>query len=136
MIRVNNLVLSADKAKEMIIARARSSQHQWPHSVERVENIKCLGVQISQNLSWNKNTSGIPKRVQQRLYFLRKLKQASLPISILRTFYSGVVESILMYFISTWYSSCSTSDKKVLQRIVKGAERVIGVSLPSIQERF
>ena len=95
-----------------------------------------IGVQISQDLSWNKNTSGIMKRAQQRLYFLRKLKQASLPTSILRTFYSGVVESVIVltYCISTWYSSCSMSDKKALQRIVRGAERAIRVSLPSVQE--
>ena len=37
--------------------------------------------------------------------------QASLPIS--RTFYSGVVESVLTYYISTWCSSWSMSDKKV-----------------------
>ena len=65
------------------------------------------------------------KRAQQRLYFLRKLKQASLPTSILRTFYSGVVESVQTYCILTWYPSCSMSDKKALQRIVKGAERFI-----------
>ena len=67
-------------------------------SVERVENIKFLRVQnqISHNLSWNKNTSGITKQAQQSLSFLRKLKQASLPISILRTFYGGVVESVIL----------------------------------------
>ena len=103
--RENNLVLDADKIKEMVINFRRSQPEHAPlssgHTVERVENIKFLGVQISQDLSWNKNTSGITKRAQLRLYFLRKLKQASLPISILRTFYSGVVESVLTYCIST-----------------------------------
>ena len=31
-------------------------------TVQRVENIKFLGVQISQDISWNKNTSGITNR--------------------------------------------------------------------------
>ena len=105
-------------------------------TVERVENIKFLRVQISQDLTWNKDTSGILKQTQQRLYFLRRLKQVSLPISILRTFYSDVVQSVLTYCISTWYSSCCMSDKNALQRIVGGAERVIRVSLPSVQELF
>ena len=104
--------------------------------MERVENIKFLGVQISQDLSWNKNTSGITKKVQQRLYFLRKLKRASLPSSIFRTFYSGVVESVLTYWISTWYSSLNMSGKKALQRIVREAERVNRVFLLSVQELF
>lgn len=46
------------------------------------------------------------------IVFLKRLKQASLPTNILRTFYDGVVESILTYGISTWYSSCSVSDNK------------------------
>ena len=50
----------------------------------------------------------------------------TLPISILKTFYSGVVKSILTYCISTWY--CSMSEKKALQRIVRGAERIIRLS--------
>ena len=45
--------------------------------VEKVENIKFLGVQISDNLSWSNNTTGLVKRAQQRLYFLRKLQQAA-----------------------------------------------------------
>ena len=50
------------------------------------------------------------------------------------TSYSGVVESVLTYCISTWSPSCSMSDKKDLQRNVRGAERVNRVSLPSVQE--
>ena len=139
--RENNLVLIGNKTKEMIDFRSSQPKHA-PLSisgctVERVENIKFPGVQMSQDLIWNKNTLGIMKLAQQRLYFLRKLEQASLPISILRTFYSVVLVSVLMmYCFSTWYSNCSVSDKKALQRIVRGAERVIRVSFLSVQELF
>ena len=62
--RENNLVLNAVKTKEMIIDFLRSQPEHAPlsisgHTVERVENIEFFGVQISQDLSWNKNTSGI-----------------------------------------------------------------------------
>ena len=59
--RENNLVLNEDKTEEMIIDFWRL-QPEHPllsisgHTVERVENIKFLGVQISQDLSWSKNT--------------------------------------------------------------------------------
>ena len=64
--RENNLMLNADKTKEMIIDFRRSQPEHAPLSisgraVDRVEDIKFLGVQISQDLSWNKNTSGIMK---------------------------------------------------------------------------
>ena len=62
--RENNLVLNAVKTKEMIIDFLRSQPEHAPlsisgHTVERVENIEFFGVQISQDLTWNKNTSGI-----------------------------------------------------------------------------
>ena len=93
--RENDLVLNADKTKGMIIDFRGSQPEHAPLSisgctVERVENIKFYRVQISQDLNWNKNTSGITRRAQQRLLFLRKLKLASLAISTLGTFYSGV----------------------------------------------
>ena len=139
--RDNNLVLNAEKTKEMIVDFRRSKPKHTPlcisnREVEKVENIKFLGVQISDNLSWFKNTTGLVKRAQQRLYFLRKLHQASLPPSILTTFYRGAVESVLTYAISTWFSSCSAADKKALQRVVRSAEKVIGASLPSVQDIF
>ena len=46
---------------------------------------------------------------------------------------STVVWWSVFWCISTWYSSCSRSDKKALERTVRGAERV-RVSLPSVQE--
>ena len=60
-------MLNADQTKEVVIDFQRSQPEHAPLSisgrtVERVENIKFLGVQISQVLSWNKNTSGITKR--------------------------------------------------------------------------
>ena len=139
--RENNVALNVDKTKEMIIDFRRSQPEHAPLSisgrtVERVENIKFLRLQISQDLKWNRNTSGIAKQAQQRLYFPRKLKQASLPISILRI-------STVMWWRVFWHivslhgtpaAVCQT--KKDLQRIVRGAERVIRVSLPSGHELF
>ncbi|KAK1794392.1 hypothetical protein P4O66_011272 [Electrophorus voltai] len=101
-------------------------------SVEIVKNIKFLGVHIAENLTWTLNTSSITKRAQQRLYFLRKLREAHLLSPILTTFYRGTIESILSSCIITWFGNCTVFDRKTLQRIVRTAEKIIGVSLPSI----
>ena len=84
--RDNNLVLNVEKTKEMIVDFRRSKTKHTRlcisnREVEKVENIKFLGVQISDNLSWSKNTTGLVKRAQQRLYFLRKVHQAKRPCS-------------------------------------------------------
>ncbi|KAK1790256.1 hypothetical protein P4O66_014168, partial [Electrophorus voltai] len=86
----------------------------------------------AENLTWTLNTSSVTKRAQQRLYFLQKPRKAHLPSPILTTFYRGTVESILSSCIITWFGNCTSFDRKTLQRIVRTAEKIIGVSHPSI----
>ncbi len=47
------------------------------------------------------------------------------------TFYRGTIESILTSCITVWYGACNASCRKSLQRIVRAAEKIVGVSLPS-----
>lgn len=103
----------------MMIVEFRKSQLEYATlniNGSSVDMIKFLGVQMSDNLIWSQNTSGICSR--------RKLKQAALPRSVLTSFYRGVVVSVITYCISTWFSSCRAAYKKALQRVVRGAERV------------
>ncbi|KAI4883582.1 hypothetical protein NFI96_033202, partial [Prochilodus magdalenae] len=118
--RTNNLSLNVDKTKEMVVDFRRST--------------KFLGVHIIENLTWSLNTSSIAKKAQQRLYFLLRLRKAHLPPPILTMFLRGTVESILSSCIITWLGNCNASDRKTLQRIVRTAEKIIGVSLPSVTD--
>lgn len=97
------LVLNMDKMKELIIDLQITRPERTPLSISSCTVEK-----------WN-NTSGVVQWSQQRVHFLRKLKQTSLSPSILLTFYKGIVASVLSYCMSTWYSSCSMTDKKTLQ---------------------
>ncbi|KAI5085379.1 gastrula zinc finger protein XlCGF28.1-like, partial [Silurus meridionalis] len=38
--------------------------------------------------------------------------------------------------ITAWFGNCTVSDRKTLQRIVRTAEKIIGVSLPSIMDIY
>ncbi|KAI3358262.1 hypothetical protein L3Q82_003261 [Scortum barcoo] len=105
-------------------------------AVERVSSTNFLGVHISDDLSWTTNTASLAKKAQQRLYFLRKLKRASAPPPIMTTFYRGTIESILTSCITVWGGSYTVHNRKALQRIVRTAERIIGVPLPSLQDLY
>ncbi|KAL0194736.1 hypothetical protein M9458_008308, partial [Cirrhinus mrigala] len=63
----------------------------------------------------------------------RKLRRARALAPIMYTFYRGTIESILTSCITVWFGACNASCQKTLQRIVKAAERIIGVPLPSLQ---
>ncbi len=45
-------------------------------------------------------------------------------------------ESILTSCITVWYGACNASCRKSLQRIVRAAEKIVGVSLPSLQDIY
>ncbi len=111
----------------------------WPSMVRlwrRVSSTKFLGVHITEDLSWTNNTAALAKKAQQCLYYLRKLRRASAPASIMCTFYRGTIESILTSCITVWYGACNASCRKSLQRIVRAAEKIVGVSLPSLQDIY
>ncbi len=56
--------------------------------------------------------------------------------AILKTFYSGAIESVLTQCISVWYGNASNQDCKALQRVVRLAERISGSALPSFQDIY
>ena len=51
-------------------------------------------------------------------------------------FYSCTIESILTGCITTWYGNCSASDHKVLQRVVRTAQYIIGAKISAIQDLY
>ncbi|KAK1806175.1 hypothetical protein P4O66_000067 [Electrophorus voltai] len=49
-----------------------------------------------ENLTWTFNTSSTAKKAQQRLYFLRGLRKAHLPPTILTMFFREAIKIILL----------------------------------------
>ncbi len=75
-------------------------------------------------------------KARQRLYHLRQLRKFRVSPAILKTFYSGVIESVLTQCISVWYNNATNQDCKALQRVVRLAERISGSALPSLQDIY
>ncbi len=130
--------LNTSKTKELILDFRRHRTEPAPlyiniYCVERVHTFKFLGVHISNDMSWSANTSATIIKAQQRLHFLRVLRKNSLECKLLVSFYRSTIESVLVYCISVWYSSCTAADKKALQRIINTAQKITGCSLPSLE---
>ncbi|KAI3373167.1 hypothetical protein L3Q82_006372 [Scortum barcoo] len=51
-----------------------SPVHRRDSAVEVVSSFRYLGVHISDDLTWSKNTSCLIRKAHQRLYFLRRLR--------------------------------------------------------------
>ncbi len=103
-------------------------------TVTAVESFRFLGTTISQDLKWDNHS--IVKKAQQRLYFLRQLRKFNLPQELLKQFYSAIIESILCTSTTVWFSSATKAELRRLRRVVRTAERIIGTTLPTLQELY
>ncbi|KAM9534624.1 uncharacterized protein ACWYII_039492 [Salvelinus alpinus] len=116
---------------EMIVyLRKQQREHAHIHidgtAVEKVESFKFFGVHITDDLKWSTHTDSVVKKVQQRLFNLRRLN----------TFYRCTIESILSGCITTWYGNCTARNRRPLQRVVRSAQRITGSKLPALQHTY
>lgn len=137
----NNLTLNLDKTKEIVVDFRRAHiQHPLVviigTAVERVTGTKLLGVHITEDLSWSINTTSLHKKAQQHLHFLCKLRSAETPAPIMHSAHCGTIEVILTSCLTVWYGSCTALCRKTLQRTVRAAEKIIGASLPSLNDIY
>ncbi|KAI4902910.1 hypothetical protein NFI96_020433, partial [Prochilodus magdalenae] len=133
--RTNNLSLNVDQTKEMVVDFRRTRRDHSPlhidgSTVEIIKSTMFLGVHLAEDLTWSLITSTITKKAQ------RRLRKAHLPPPLLTTFYRGTIESIQSSCITACFGNCTVSDRKSLQRVVRTAEKIIGVSLPTIMDIY
>ncbi len=102
--------------------------------VTAVESLRFLITTISQDLKWDNHIESIVKKNPHRLHFLRQLR--NLPKELLKQFCSAIIESVLCTSITVWFSSATKSDLRRLRRVVRTAERIIGTTLPTLQELY
>ncbi len=136
-----NLELNTLKTVEIIVDFRRNPPALPPltimnSTVTAVESFRFMGTTISQDLKWDNHIESIVKKAQQRLYFLCQLRKFNLPQELLKQFYSSIIESVLCTTITVWFSSATKSDLRRLRRIVRTAERIIGTTLPTLQELY
>ena len=65
-------------------------------AVERVETYKYLGVVFDSKLNWKENINSVLKKVNTRMYCLRKLRSFGVNSGMLVTFYNAVICSIVV----------------------------------------
>ena len=137
----NNPSFNLIKTKEMIVDDRKKSTEHAPilingAVVEQGESFKFLGVHINNKLIWSKHTKTVAKSAQQNLFPLRRQKRFGMGPQSLKGLYSCTIESILMGCITAWYGTCSASDRKALQRVVRTAQYITGAKFPAIQDLY
>ena len=94
-------------------------------SLETVSEAKLLGVYITNDLKWHKNTEEIVKKANKRMLLLRKASKFTSQISDLTTIYKIFIRSILENSCVVWHSSLTELDSEDIERVQKSACKVI-----------
>ncbi|KAK3537916.1 hypothetical protein QTP70_024569, partial [Hemibagrus guttatus] len=136
--KANNLSLNVEKTKEMVVDLRRAQSDHSPlningSNVEIAKSTKFLGVHLAEGLT--------PHQLHHQespaaSLLPTKAEDSHLPPLILTTFYRGTSECILSSCITAWFGNCTVSECKTLQRIMRTAEKIIRVSLPSIMDIY
>ena len=93
--------------------------------LETVSDTKLLGVHITSDLKWNKNTEEIIKKANKRMFLLHNVSKFTSKISDLTTVYKIFIRSILENSCVVWHSSLSEQNSSDIERIQKSACKVI-----------
>ncbi len=67
---------------------------------------------------------------------LRRLRKFGTSPSILRSFYTCTVESILTGCITAWFGNSTAGNRKALKRVMRTARHIVGGELPSLQDFY
>ena len=71
-------------------------------AIKRVHRYKILGLNVSDNLTWNTHIAHLFKKANKRLYALRILEKSGLPVGDLVKIFYALIRSVLEYASPVW----------------------------------
>ena len=97
-------------------------------TLDVVENVKQLGLNISSNLTWNIHINEIVMKASKRLYFFIQLKRAKVARTILGLFHSSCIRSIMGYAVPVFHYSFNFVPRAFLRRGKDGRDEILDTS--------
>ena len=124
------LKLNVRKTKEIIFDfRIKNNTHDLltikDESVERVTDFKYLGVIFDEKLDWHCQSNKVLKKLNQRLFFLRKLYSFNVDNTLLKLFYKTCVITIMNFCLIAWGGNGRVYDKTKINRALKCAGKIM-----------
>ena len=127
----NNMVINKRKTK--VISFTKSRKWDFPPELLFSDGVQLdcmsettlLGVVISQDLRWAKNTEFICQKARQKLWILRRMLNFQLNIHQLFDVYIKEVRSLLELAVPVWHSGLTKQQSNDIERVQKLAFRII-----------
>ena len=125
----NLMVLNENKSKYIIFNRAQADFNTRlsinNRILEEVHEARVLGVVLTDDVKFEKNTQDICRRAFARITMLTKLKYVGVPNSDLVDVFSLFIRSLLEYCSVTWHSSLTKEQSDDIERVQRTALKVI-----------
>ena len=129
----NKLVANARKCKTMKFNF--SKKHDFPLEImmgqdilQEVNQMKLLGVIISTDLKWQRNTEYIVRKAMSRIWILRRMKQLGVGEATLADYWAKEGRSLLELAVPLWHSGLSVRQTAAIERCQRVAVAAIGLS--------
>ena len=127
----NKMKINPKKTK--VISFNKSRKFDFPPEVSFSDNqmldvvseIKLIGVIVSEDLRWQKNTDYICQKATQKLWTLRRLRKFNLDTNKQLDVYVKEVRSLLEYAVPVWHSGLTKRQSGQIEKIQKTAFQII-----------
>lgn len=127
----NKMVINKQKTK--IISFTKSRKWDFPPElhfsdgsiIEYMAETKLVGVMVSQDLRWQKNTEYICEKARSKLWILRRVLTLNLDIHEMFDIYIKEVRSILELAVPVWHPGLTKQQSLDIERIQKVAFKII-----------
>ena len=93
--------------------------------LEIVDEVKLLGVIITSDLKWHRNTDYLTKKANKKMRMLHIAAKYTRNKDHLKHIYKTFVRSILKFSSTVWHNSLTLADRQDLERVQKAALKVI-----------
>ena len=134
---LNFLSLNTSKTKEMLIDFRSHTNDSQPvvikgSAVARVSSYKYLGIVLNDKLTWGDHVDTIIKKLNSRLYCLRKMSNFQVRPEILMMFYNAVICSVWRYCLICWGGNVSKTEMNRIDCVIRKAGKVLGEMQPDV----
>ena len=92
---------------------------------EIVNETKVLGLIITSDLSWRKNTDSLVTKANKRLFIVRNLVKFPIPWAQIVNIYCQFVRVILEFNSNVWFSSITEEESEDIERVQKTVCKMI-----------
>ena len=125
------MIINPTKSKVMLFNKSRK----WDFppelsfsdrtNLEYVSEMKLVGVVLSDDLRWSKNTQYICDKAMQKMWTLRRMKKLGLEEDIILDVYIKEIRSILEMAVPVWHSGLTVKQTRDIERVQKNALFII-----------